>query len=116
MIYQIRSFNPLCTAKFYCKDRNELHTRIAQILSETNYMRLSLDPEEARTYRWENMLTRMEIDQGMEVITIDEEQFPDWRSYFGQEQEITDPIVKIENGVKIYPKRKEFVRGIPKDK
>lgn len=108
MIYQIRSFNPLCTSKHYVTTQDALHKRIADIVSATNYMRLSLDPQEAKTHGWENPVNRMDMEMGLEVSTIDEEQFPEWPKFFGDPTDISDPIVKIENGVKFYPKRREL--------
>ena len=108
MIYQIRTFNPMCTSKYYCSTQSDLHKRIADVVAATNFMRLELDPEEAKLYKWENPVNRRDMEVGIEVTTIDDEVFPEWKSYFGASTDITDPIVKIENGVKCYPKRREI--------
>jgi hypothetical protein len=107
MIYQIRTFNPLCTSKAYYNNEGALRKHVADVISATNFMRLELDPIESMRLNWLNPVNRMDIENGLTVTTIDEEQLPDWQNYFGKEQDIGDPVVKIENGIKHYPKRRE---------
>jgi hypothetical protein len=40
------------------------------------------------------------------MIEIDETKFLNWEKYFGKEQGITAPLLRIEKDKKIYPKMK----------
>ena len=111
MIYQVRTFNPLCTSKHYCKDVKGVHEWIALVVQATNQLRQRMDEAEASGLHWDHPVTRMDMENGIVVTTVDDTALPDWEKYFGKGSPITDPILRIENGIKIYPKRKEMTCG-----
>ena len=68
-----------------------------------------MDEEEAAELKWQQPLTVREIEDGMEVVGIDEELLPDWGKYFGEESDITPPLLRITNDKRIYPRLKVVI-------
>ena len=104
MMYQIRTFFPLCCSRNYYDSRDLAQGHLADVIRATNELRKEMVEEEAAKYGWTHPVTAAEIEIGVEMIDIDEEQFPGWEKYFGKEQSITAPLLRIEKDKKIYPK------------
>lgn len=109
MIHQIRTFYPLCGSKKYCETVDALQEHISQVVKATNEWRKLMDEEEAAELKWQQPLTVREIEDGMEVVGIDEELLPDWGKYFGEESDITPPLLRITNDKRIYPRLKVVI-------
>lgn len=108
MIYQVRTFFPLCSSKRYCKDPQSLHRWIDDVINITNQMREDVIDEEREEFHWTKNVTTSEIEMGMSIIKIDEGLLPEWESVFGKEEDAKDPVVKIKNGMEHYPTRRKF--------
>ena len=106
MMFQIRTFFPLCCSKNYYDTRALAQQHLTDVVRATNELRLAMDEEECAKYGWNHPVTAAEIEIGIEMIEIDETKFLNWEKYFGKEQGITAPLLRIEKDKKIYPKMK----------
>lgn len=104
MIYQVRTFYPLSCSKKYCETVDILQAHIADVIKATNLQRKSMDPEEVADLKWDHPVTVREIEDGLEVISIDDTELPDWHKYFGDEAPITPTLMYIRDGKKIFPR------------
>jgi len=106
MMYQIRTFFPLCCSKNYCDTRALAQQHLANVVKATNELREGMDEDECLRYGWNHPVTPTEIGIGAEMIEIDETKFLNWEKYFGAEQDITAPLLRIEKDKKVFPKMK----------
>ena len=85
MIYQITTRNRLCGSKRYFKNKREAREHINNIIRKTHKFYSSL--------LFPQRLLMREIEDGINVLTIDENILPQWKIILGEEKEITNPII-----------------------
>lgn len=92
IMYQIRTFNSLCFSKKYVKTKKELNDHIKEVISATNKYRKG-NPDEAKNRKWEKTVNKKDLEEGIEVLSIDNDLLPEFQSILGKYQGITDPYL-----------------------
>lgn len=91
MVYQIRTYNALCTSKKYIYKKEELKGHISTVVEATNKFRKKQTADLLIKFKWSPTVEDRELEGSIEVIRIDPLTCQEWKVVFGEEQPISDP-------------------------
>lgn len=82
----------MCFSKKYAKTKKELSEHLKQVIVATNKYRKE-NPEEVKNRKWEKTVQKKEMEEGIEVLSIDCTLIPNFHSILGVSQGIKDPYL-----------------------
>lgn len=85
MLFQLRTSNDLCGFKGLFLQKDGIRRKIAEVVNETEKFRRDLKPEVLQLCGWRESVSTRELENGIEIVSIDETVMPDYLTYFGQE-------------------------------
>lgn len=91
MVYQIRTYNALCSSKKYIYKKEELKVHIAAVVEATNKFRKKQTTEILIKFKWAPTVEDRELEGSIEIIRIDPLTCQEWKVVFGEETAISDP-------------------------
>lgn len=94
MVYQIRTYNALCSSKKYIYKKEELKAHISAVVVATNKFRKKQSEDVMERFKWPEKVESRELEFSIEILRIDALLCSEWKVVFGEEKEIFDPITE----------------------
>jgi len=71
-----------------------MNAHVQELIKATNEFRKTLELSVLMGQRWNQKVSQLEMENGLEVIKIDEIECPEWKTLFGTEKDIINPCLK----------------------